>query len=182
MRTRAQKWHRWSTCQPWKILKMSSMAHETTRKSKIEQVSCRRSALEAENASPLVPNEQHRLRPWSDWNRKVGKNDEFTHVKRPPLSILNEKTAIELTTLFLERFQSIEAQNGPLATDVRFPLVKLTFASPQNWIFNGFWPSKGGGVTLRPRKVSPQVTWVLPREKWAFDGSKRLTGGHRGFS
>ena len=57
----------------------------------------------------------------------------------PPLSILNEKTALELTTLFLERFQSIEAQNGQFGTDVRFPFVKLTFVSPQNWIFNGFW-------------------------------------------
>ena len=29
------------------------------------------------------------------------KNDEFTHVKRAPLSIMNEKTAVELTSLFL---------------------------------------------------------------------------------
>ena len=72
-----------------------------------------------------------------------------------PMSILNEKTAVELTRLFLERFQSIEAQNGPLATDVRFPLVKLTFVSPQNWIFNGNWTPMGG-VTLRPPKGSSQ--------------------------
>ena len=73
----------------------------------------------------------------------------------PPLSILNEKTAVELTTLFLERFQSIEAQNGPLATDVRFALVKLTFASPQKWIFNGFWPSNGGGNPAASQSLPP---------------------------
>ena len=153
--TRAQKWHRWNTCQPWKIIKMTSMNHETTRKSQIEQVIFRRSALEAENASPLVPNEQHRFRPWGDEIREIEKNDEFAHVKMPPLSILNEKTAVELTRLFLERFQSIEAQNGPLATDVRFPLVKLTFASPQKWIFNGFWTPMGGGNHGPVQRDSP---------------------------
>ena len=121
------------------------MNHETTRKSQIEQVIFRRSALEAENASPLVPDEQHMFRPWGAEIREIEKHDEFKHVKRPPLSILNEKTAVELTSLFLERFQSIEAQNRPLATDVRFPYVKLTFVSPQNWIFNGFWTPMGGG-------------------------------------
>ncbi len=55
------------------------------------------------------------------------------------MSILNDKTAVESTSLFLQRFQSIEAQNGPFATDARFPAVKLTFASPQKWIFNAFW-------------------------------------------
>ena len=72
-------------------------------------------------------------------------NDEFKHVKRALLSTFNEKTAVELTTLFLERFQSIEAQNRPFGPDVRFPSVKLTFVDPQNWIFNGNWPSNGGG-------------------------------------
>ena len=62
-----------------------------------------------------------------------------------PLSILNEKTALELTTLFLERFQSIETQNGSFGPDVRFPLIKLTFVSPQKWIFNGFWTPMEGG-------------------------------------
>ena len=147
------------------------MNHETTRKSQIEQVIFRRSALEAENASPLVPDEQHRFRPWGAEIREIEKNDEFAHVKMPPLSILNEKTALELTTLFLQRFQSIEAQNRQFGPDVRFPLVKLTFVSPQNWIFNGFWTPMGG-VTLRGSNRSPQVTWVLPREKWAFDGSQ----------
>ena len=90
-------------------------------------------------------NEQHRFRPWGNENRDMEKNDEFKHVKRAPLSTFNEKTAVELTTLFLERFQSIEAQNRPFATDVRFPYVKPTFVSPQNWIFNGNWPSNGGG-------------------------------------
>ena len=71
--TRAQKWHRWKTCQPWKIIKMTSMNHETTRKSQIEQVIFRRSALEAENASPLVPDEQHRFRPWGDEIREIEK-------------------------------------------------------------------------------------------------------------
>ena len=139
------------------------MTHETTRKSQIEQVIFRRSALEAENASPLVPDEQHRFRPWGDEIREIEKNDEFAHVKGPPLSILNEKTALELTTLFLQRFQSTEAQNRQFGTDVRFPLVKLTFVSPQNWIFNAFWTPMGG-VTLRGRKRSPQVTLVLPGE------------------
>ena len=143
--SRGQKWHRWSTCQPWKIIKMTSMNHETTRKSQIEQVIFRRSALEAENASPLVPDEQHMFRPWGDEIREIEKNDEFAHVKMPPLSILNEKTALELTTLFLERFPSTEAQNGPFGTDVRFPLVKLTFVSLQNWIFNGIWTPMGRG-------------------------------------
>ena len=167
--TRAQKWHRWKTCQPWKITKMTSMNHETTRKSQIEQVIFRRSAFEAENASPLVPDEQHRFRPWGDEIREIEKNDEFKHVKMPPLSILNEKTALELTTLFLQRFQSIEAQNGPFGTDVRFPLVKLTFVSPQNWIFNGFWTPMGGGNPAGSQSLPPG-NWVLPREKWAFDG------------
>ena len=90
-------------------------------------------------------NEKHRFRPWGNENRESGKNDEFTHVKRAPLSTFNENPAVELTTLFLERFQSIEAQNRPFATDVRFPHVKLTFVSPQNWIFNGNWtPMRGG--------------------------------------
>ena len=86
-------------------------------------------------------------------SEKLKKNDEFAHVKMPPLSILNEKTALELTTLFLQRFQSMEAQNGRFGTDVRFPLVKLTFVSPQKWIFNGNWTPMGG-VTLRPSKRS----------------------------
>ena len=90
-------------------------------------------------------NEQHRFRPWGNENRKNEKNDEFTHVKRAPLSTFNEKTAVELPTLFLERFQSIEAQNRPFATDVRFPYVKPTFVSPQKWIFNGNWTPIGGG-------------------------------------
>ena len=72
-----------------------------------------------------------------------------------PMSILNEKTAVELTSLFWERFQSIEAQNGPLATDVRFPLVKLTFVSPQNWIFNGFWTSYEGGNPAAAQSPPP---------------------------
>ena len=157
------------------------MNHETTRKSQIEQVIFRRSALEAENASPLVPDEQHKFRPWGDEIRDIGKNDEFKHVKMPPLSILNEKTALELTTLFLQRFQSIEAQNGPLATDVRFPLVKLTFVSPQKWIFNGFGTPMGGGNPATWQTFR-EVTWVLPREKWAFDGCKRRTGDYCGLS
>ena len=99
----------------------------------------------------------------------------------PPLSILNEKTAIELTTLFLERFQSIEAQNGPLATDVRFPFVKLTFVSPQNWIFNGFWSSNGGGNPAGSQRIL-EVTSAFPMEKLTFDGCFPRTGGHRGFS
>ena len=73
------------------------------------------------------------------------KHDEFKHVKRAPLSTFNEKPAVELTTLFLERFQSIEAQNRPFATDVRFPILKPTFVSPQNSIFNGNWTPMGGG-------------------------------------
>ena len=46
-----------------KEYKMSSMNNVTTRKSNLDQVTCRRVALEAENASPLVPDEQHRFRP-----------------------------------------------------------------------------------------------------------------------
>ena len=63
----------------------------------------------------------------------------------PPLSILNEKTAVELTTLFLERFQSIEAQNGPLATDVRFPLIKTHIRKPSELDFQWFLDPNGGG-------------------------------------
>ena len=92
------------------------------------------------------------------------KNDEFKHVKRAPLSTFNEKTALELTTLFLERFQSIEAQNRPFATDVRFPYVKLTFVSPQNWIFNGNWTPMGG-VTRGRVRVTPRVTCVFPGQE-----------------
>ena len=84
------------------------------------------------------------------------KNDEFKHVKRAPLSTFNENPAVELTTLFLERFQSIEAQNRQFATDVRFPLLKLTFVSPQNWIFNGFWiPMGAGGNPAASQRILP---------------------------
>ena len=80
---------------------MTSMNHETTRKSKIEQVSRRRSAYEAKKTSRRVRNEKHRFRPWGNETREMEKNDEFKHVKRAPLSTFNEKTAVELTTLFL---------------------------------------------------------------------------------
>ena len=100
-------------------------------------------------------NEQHRFRPWGIENEKSGKNDELAHVNRAPLSTFNEKPAVELTTLFLQRFQSIETQNGPLATDVRFPFVKLTFVSPQKWIFNGNWTPMGGGNPAASQSFPP---------------------------
>ena len=77
------------------------MHHETTRKSKIERVTRPRSAYEAKNTSRRVRNEKHRFRPWGNENQEMEKNDEFKHVRRAPLPTFNEKTAVELTTLFL---------------------------------------------------------------------------------
>ena len=145
------------------------MHHETTRKSKIEQVTPRRSACEAKNTSRRVRNEKHRFRPWGNENREMDKNDEFKHVKRAPLSTFNEKTAVELTTLFLYRFQSLEAQNRPFATDVRFPYVKLTFVSPQNWIFNGNWTPMGGDNHGLAQSLTPG-NMRFPRQELTFNG------------
>ena len=122
-----------------------TMNHETTRKSKIEQVSRRRSAHEAKKTSRRVRNEKHRFRPWGSENREMEKNNEFKHVKRTPLSTFNEKAAVELTTLFLERFQSIEAQNRPFATDVRFPLGKTHIRKPSELDFQWKLALQWGG-------------------------------------
>ena len=110
-------------------------------------------------------NEKHWFRPWGSENRKSGKNDEFTHVKRAPVSTFNEKPAVELTTLFLERFQSIEAQNRPFATDVRFPPCKTHIRKPSELDFQWIWALQWGGVTMRFHNVPPpgkvNISWLF---------------------
>ena len=146
--TRAQTWHRSSTCQPWEILKMTSMNHETTRKSQIEQVIFRRSAREAENASPLVPDEQHRFRPWGDEIREIEKNDEFKHVKMPPLSILNEKTALELTSLLCNVVNRVGAKRPSCCPTHSNCYTKMKSKASKWTVFGASrdpcYPSRGG--------------------------------------
>ena len=43
---------------------------------------------------------------------------------------LNEKTQVELISLLLQRFHSIEAQNGTFGPDCRFPQGKRKFGNP----------------------------------------------------
>ena len=43
------------------------------------------------------------------------------------MSNSNEKTQLELTSLLLQRFHSIEAQNGTFGPDCRFPQGKRRF-------------------------------------------------------